>query len=163
MAKLNPIILLGAGGLALLMMGGKKGSGGGGVPDPLEIDPDLPGVEDPPPEPAPTTAPRKRVPSKTGATPYNKEMFGSIGDVRAYLGSLSPTRYVGVTHPSTQVFHSAVKLFQQDWNTLASQGKLSYPALNKSHLATDGIPGPQTLRAIEWGRTLSWASKVLNF
>lgn len=160
MAKLNPIILLGAGGLALLMMGGKKGGGGSITPE-IEVDPDLPDVDEPPPEPATNQVPRKKVPSKTGVGSYNVSMFPNLGTVRGVLGGLSPRYIVGATG-NAQQFLNSVKVFQQDWNAIGAKGMMGSSTLNKSRLITDGVPGPQTLRAMEWARSMSWPSKVVN-
>lgn len=90
------------------------------------------------------TRPSKVPPLTT--SPYNKTMFPDLDAVKNVLAAVrrgEELAYRGALEGS-RAFKRAVKKFQNDWNDFANfEGDIA-------RLKVDGLPGVQTLRALEW-------------
>ncbi len=78
-------------------------------------------------------------------SPYNKSMFSDLDAVKNVLVSLG---YPYATD-NEGGFKTAVHMFQKDWNGFVGSEAYSSNQVF-AYLQVDGIPGVQTLRAMEW-------------
>lgn len=118
----------------------------------LPVAPPAPG-----PTPGPSPTPVAPKPPNISGDPqgYNTQMFPDSQAVRSIFEQM---RYVDDLPPESPPSKQTVRNFQQHWNALTNAvaaGKLSqYKGLNqfdnlRGTLSVDGIPGPNTLRALE--------------
>jgi hypothetical protein len=112
-----------------------------------------------PPGPATPQVESAKVPRKGGGTGYNVSMFPSKLQVQARLAGLS-FGYVGASNEAT--WKATVGAFQADWNTLADLRRLDPDSLNSTRLLQDEVPGPQTLRALEWAIGMDWPKRLIG-
>ncbi|OGS00933.1 MAG: hypothetical protein A2V88_00825 [Elusimicrobia bacterium RBG_16_66_12] len=76
-------------------------------------------------------------------------MFGSVAAVNGYLMGMP---YGGISDPSKPAPASVIKAFQRDFNVVSAAmfgGKIAPSESLRGTLAEDGIPGANTLRALE--------------
>ncbi len=89
--------------------------------------------------------PPSKVPALT-TSPYNKTMFPDLDAVKNVLAAVRRGNELAYQDAlgGRRALKRAVKRFQNDWNNFANlEGDIA-------RLKADGLPGVQTLRALEW-------------